>query len=61
MGFVIHGFLPCFFRPGSVVQLYFSAPVELYTVFLSPGSTVHCILCPKNPGQKPWSKIWTYI
>ena len=36
MGFLIHG-------PGRPVKLYFSVPVDLYTVFSDP----------KNPGQKP--------
>ena len=46
------------FRPGSTVKLYVSYPVVLYTVFLRPGSTVHCIFYPKDHGQKTWSKIW---
>ena len=49
MGFLIHG-------PGGAVKLYFSVPVGMYTVFLRPGSTVHCILGTKNPGQNPGQK-----
>ena len=39
-----------FVRPGSNVKLYVSVPVVLYTVFLRPGSTEHCL------SQKPWPK-----
>ena len=49
MGFLIHG-------PGGAVKLYFSVPVELYTVFLRPSRTVHCIIGAKNPGQNPGQK-----
>ena len=49
MGFLIHG-------PGGAVKLYFSVPVGMYTVFFRPGSTVHCILGTKNPGQNPGQK-----
>ena len=34
----------------------FSGPVDLYTVFLRPSRTVHCIFGSKNPGQKPGQK-----
>ena len=49
MGFLIHG-------PGGAVKLYFSVPVGMYTVFLRPSRTVHCILGTKNPGQNPGQK-----
>ena len=50
MGFLIHGFSLVFLRPSRTVKLYFSElytvfsdEVELYTVFLHPSRTVHCI------------------
>ncbi len=46
MGFLIHG-------PGGAVKLYFSLPVRMYTVFLRPSRTVHCIFGTKNPGKNP--------
>ena len=49
---------PC---PGRAVKLYFSVRQDCKAVFLSPNKTLHCIFCPKNPGQKPWSKIWPKI
>ena len=49
MGFLIHG-------PGGAVKLYFSVPVGMYTVFLRPSRTVHCIFGTKNPGQNPGQK-----
>ena len=49
MGFLIHG-------PGGAVKLYFSVPVGLYTVFLRPSRTVHCIIGVKNLGQNPGQK-----
>ena len=70
MGFLIHG-------PGRTVKMYFLDPVGMYTVFLRPSRTVHCILGTKNPGQNPgqkpgqksgqkpgqkfWSQIWPKI
>ena len=50
MGFFIHGL-------GGAEKLYFSVPVGMYTVFLRPSRTVHCILGPKNPGQNPGQKF----
>ena len=51
VGFFITWFLPRFlFRPGSIVKLYFSVPVVLYTVF-----SVQKTLA-KNPGQQPGQK-----
>ena len=49
MGFLIHG-------RGRTVKMYFWVPVELYTVFLRPSRTVHCIIGAKNPGQNSGQK-----
>ena len=49
MGFLIHG-------PGRTAKLYFSVPVGMYTVFLRPSRTVHCIFRTKSPGQNPGQK-----
>ena len=49
MGFSIHG-------PGGAVKMYFSVPVGMYTVFLRPSRTVHCILGTKSPGENPHQK-----
>ena len=49
MEFLIHG-------PGGAVKRCFSVPVGMYTVFLRPSRTVHCIFGTKNPGQNPGQK-----
>ena len=54
MGFLIHG-------PGRTAKLYFSVPVDLYTICSAPVEMQNCISCPpppaafhaKNPGQNP--------
>ena len=50
MTFLIHGFPAVFLRPGGPVKLYFSVPVELYTVFSDPRNPA------KNPSQKSGQK-----
>ena len=46
VGSSIHGFPVAFLRPGGTVQLYFSVPAELYTVFSDLNNLG------KNPSQK---------
>ena len=50
MGFLVHGSSLVFLRPGRIVKLYFSVPVDLYTVFSDPKNLA------KNPGQKSGQK-----
>ena len=50
MRFVLHGFRTAFLCPRGTVELYFSVPVELYTVFSD------CKTLTKNPGQESGPK-----
>ena len=49
--FLIHGFSLVFLCAGRTVKLYFSVPVDLYTVSSVPENPGQ-----KNPGQKPGQK-----
>ena len=60
MGFLIHGIFntwswwsckTSFFGPSRTVKLYFSVPVELYTVFLGPKTLVKTLV--KNLAKNP--------